>query len=95
MPELAALTGCARVRRRGFGADAIAAAMGARRWPCSAQRIRVRALARGARVVVSTQFLRPCGLDGCGGGRFQCLTTLPVVRVHAALASLLAETRPG
>jgi heptosyltransferase-3 len=36
---------------------------------------------------------RPCGLDGCGGGKVsECLTTLPVERVYAGLRSLLAET---
>ncbi len=46
------------------------------------------------RVIVSTQHAcRPCGLDGCGGGKVsECLTTLPVERVHEALASLLRET---
>lgn len=47
------------------------------------------------RVIVSTAFpCRPCGLDGCGGGKVsECLTTLPVERVHQALASLIDETR--
>lgn len=45
------------------------------------------------RVIVSAHSCRPCGLDGCGGGKVsECLTTLPVERVHAALAALLAET---
>ena len=36
---------------------------------------------------------RPCGNDGCGGGKVsECLTELPVERVHEALAELLAET---
>ena len=36
---------------------------------------------------------RPCGLDGCGGSKVSdCLTTLPVERVHEAVQSLLAET---
>lgn len=35
---------------------------------------------------------RPCGLDGCGGGKLsECLTTLPVERVLAACAELLAS----
>ena len=39
---------------------------------------------------------RPCGLDGCGGGKVsECLTTLPVDRVHAAFAALLAQTDSG
>jgi heptosyltransferase-3 len=46
------------------------------------------------RVVASTEHpCRPCGNDGCGGGKVsECLTTLPVARVHAALRELLAET---
>jgi heptosyltransferase-3 len=47
-----------------------------------------------ARVVVSTMHpCRPCGIDGCGGGKVsECLTTLPVERVLAAARELLAET---
>lgn len=47
------------------------------------------------RVVVAHDFpCRPCGLDGCGGGKVsECLTTLPVERVHGALTDLLAQTR--
>jgi heptosyltransferase III len=46
------------------------------------------------RVVTSTDFpCRPCRNDGCGGGKIsECLTTLPVDRVSAAVDSLLAET---
>jgi len=46
------------------------------------------------RVVVSQAHpCRPCGLDGCGGGKVsECLTTLPVADVHAQLRALLAET---
>jgi heptosyltransferase-3 len=46
------------------------------------------------RVVASTQHpCRPCGNDGCGGGKVsECLTTLPVVQVLAAIESLLEET---
>jgi heptosyltransferase-3 len=46
------------------------------------------------RVVVSAEHpCRPCGNDGCGGGKVsECLTTLPVARVHAALRELIAET---
>ncbi len=46
------------------------------------------------RIVVSTDHpCRPCGNDGCGGGKIsECLTTLPVMRVHAALTAVLAET---
>jgi heptosyltransferase-3 len=47
-----------------------------------------------SRVVVSTAHpCRPCGIDGCGGGKVsECLTTLPVERVRAAFDSLIAET---
>jgi len=43
------------------------------------------------RVVVSTAHpCRPCGIDGCGGGKVsECLTTLPVARVHAAVRDLV------
>ena len=46
------------------------------------------------RVVTSTDFpCRPCRNDGCGGGKIsECLTTLPVDRVAAAIEALLAET---
>ncbi|MGH8799285.1 MAG: putative lipopolysaccharide heptosyltransferase III [Casimicrobiaceae bacterium] len=46
------------------------------------------------RIVASTEHpCRPCGIDGCGGGKIsECLTTLPVARVHAALGAILAET---
>jgi len=49
------------------------------------------------RVLVSPQYpCRPCGIDGCGGGKVsECLTTLPVERVHAAFLSLLDETAPS
>jgi heptosyltransferase-3 len=45
-----------------------------------------------ARVVASAAHpCRPCGNDGCGGGKVsECLTTLPVERVHAAARELLA-----
>ena len=44
------------------------------------------------RVITSTAHpCRPCGLDGCGGGKVsECLTTLPVNRVLAACEELLA-----
>ncbi|MDQ6619507.1 MAG: putative lipopolysaccharide heptosyltransferase III [Pseudomonadota bacterium] len=47
------------------------------------------------RVIVSNDFpCRPCGIDGCGGGKIsECLTTLDVDRVAAALFDLLAGTR--
>ena len=46
------------------------------------------------RVVASPEFpCRPCRNDGCGGGKVsECLTTLPVDRVMAAVDALLAET---
>ena len=41
------------------------------------------------RVVASAHACRPCGLDGCGGGKVSdCLTTLAVDRVHAAALEL-------
>jgi heptosyltransferase-3 len=44
------------------------------------------------RVVTSAHSCRPCGLDGCGGGKVsECLTTLPVEQVHAAARELLAQ----
>jgi heptosyltransferase III len=43
------------------------------------------------RVVKSTHTCRPCGQDGCGGGKVsECLTLLPVDIVHAAARELLA-----
>jgi heptosyltransferase-3 len=43
------------------------------------------------RIVTSGHPCRPCGNDGCGGGKVsECLTTLPVDRVHAAINELLA-----
>ncbi len=43
------------------------------------------------RVVASAHGCRPCGLDGCGGGKVsECLTTLPVERVRDAIHELLA-----
>ena len=49
------------------------------------------------RVIASQQHpCRPCGIDGCGGGKLsECLTTLSVERVHAAVRELLAETQGG
>lgn len=48
------------------------------------------------RVVASrAHACRPCGNDGCGGGKVsECLTSLPVDAVHAAVQALLAEA-PG
>jgi heptosyltransferase-3 len=43
------------------------------------------------RIVTTTHTCRPCGLDGCGGGKVsECLTFLPVDAVHAAARELLA-----
>jgi heptosyltransferase-3 len=99
LPELAAL--CARARAF-IGVDSapmhIAAAMGTptvalfgpsgeHEWgPWRVQ----------SRVVVSSVHpCRPCGIDGCGGGKVsECLTTLPVERVHVAVRELLAATAP-
>ena len=46
------------------------------------------------RIITSTNHpCRPCGIDGCGGGKIsECLTTLPVERVCAALAELIDAT---
>ena len=44
------------------------------------------------RVVRSDHSCRPCGLDGCGGGKVsECLTFLPVDAVYAAVRELLAK----
>ena len=44
------------------------------------------------RVVESGHSCRPCGNDGCGGGKVsECLTRLPVDRVHSAINELLAQ----
>jgi heptosyltransferase-3 len=44
------------------------------------------------RVVTSSHTCRPCGNDGCGGGKVsECLTTLEVDRVHAAARELLEK----
>ena len=47
-----------------------------------------------SRVVASTNHpCRPCGHDGCGGGKISdCLTTLTADQVYAAAEALLAET---
>jgi heptosyltransferase-3 len=45
------------------------------------------------RIVVSGHSCRPCGLDGCGGGKVsECLTTLPVEAVFTAARELLAQS---
>ena len=48
-----------------------------------------------SRVIVSEAHpCRPCGNDGCGGGKVsECLTTLPVDRVFTAARELLAAPR--
>jgi heptosyltransferase-3 len=44
------------------------------------------------RVVTTAHSCRPCGADGCGGGKVsECLTLLEVERVHAAARELLAR----
>lgn len=44
------------------------------------------------RVVTSAHTCRPCGLDGCGGGKVsECLTLLPVDAVHGAARALLGR----
>jgi heptosyltransferase-3 len=47
------------------------------------------------RIVTSTHPCRPCGNDGCGGGKVsECLTTLEVERVHSAVNELLTTAAP-
>ncbi|MEO6696744.1 MAG: putative lipopolysaccharide heptosyltransferase III [Gammaproteobacteria bacterium] len=42
------------------------------------------------RVITSEHSCRPCGLDGCGGGKVsECLTTLPVQRVFEVITQLI------
>ncbi len=97
LPELAAIAGQARAF---VGVDSapmhIAAAMGT---PTVALFGPSGELQWGpwgvaARVITSDAFsCRPCGIDGCGGGKVsECLTTLPVARVYDGLRALLAET---
>jgi len=46
------------------------------------------------RIVASDHPCRPCGNDGCGGGKIsECLTTLGVDEVYAAVQELLARER--
>ncbi|MGH8705773.1 MAG: putative lipopolysaccharide heptosyltransferase III [Burkholderiales bacterium] len=46
------------------------------------------------RVVTSSHPCRPCGNDGCGGGKVsECLTTLSVDEVHSAVRQLLSQGR--
>lgn len=48
------------------------------------------------RIITSTHSCRPCGFDGCGGGKVsECITVLPVELVQAAARELLAESRAG
>jgi heptosyltransferase III len=43
------------------------------------------------RIVTTSHSCRPCGQDGCGGGKVsECLTRLPVNAVHEAARELLA-----
>lgn len=45
------------------------------------------------RIVTSNHSCRPCGNDGCGGGKVSdCLTAIPVEQVLDAIRGLLAET---
>jgi heptosyltransferase-3 len=97
MPELAALIGAARLF---IGVDSapmhMAAAMGTpvvalfgpsgdAEW--GPWRVPHRVIAS------TTHSCRPCGNNGCGGSNISdCLLTLPVERVAAAIADLLAET---
>jgi len=47
-----------------------------------------------SRIVVSDHSCRPCGQDGCGGGKLsECLTLLPAGQVERAVRNLLGETR--
>jgi lipopolysaccharide heptosyltransferase III len=44
------------------------------------------------RIVASAFSCRPCGNDGCGGGKVsECLTSLPLERVHSAVNEILAQ----
>jgi heptosyltransferase-3 len=47
-----------------------------------------------SRVVVSRAHpCRPCGIDGCGGGKIsECLTSLPAAHVFEQFEALLDET---
>ena len=46
------------------------------------------------RLITSDHPCRPCGQDGCGGGKIsECLTTLPVDDVYAATQELLSRER--
>jgi heptosyltransferase-3 len=95
--ELAALTARARLF---IGVDSmpmhLAAAMGtpavALFGPSGEQEWRPWRVAH--RVVATQHPCRPCGNDGCGGGKIsECLTTLGVDEVYAAAQELLARER--
>ncbi|MDD2885168.1 MAG: putative lipopolysaccharide heptosyltransferase III [Dechloromonas sp.] len=46
-----------------------------------------------SRVITSQHACRPCGIDGCGGGKIsECLSVLSVEQVYRAVQELLAET---
>jgi heptosyltransferase-3 len=49
------------------------------------------------RIIASNKHpCRPCGIDGCGGGKIsECLTTLPVERVCSALSELIGHAGAG
>ena len=95
--ELGALTGRARLF---IGVDSmpmhLAAAMGtpavALFGPSGEQEWRPWRVAH--RVVTTSHPCRPCGNDGCGGGKIsECLTALPVDDVYAAAQELLSRER--
>ena len=95
--ELGALTGRARLF---VGVDSmpmhLAAAMGAPALalfgPSGEHEWRPWRVAH--RIVASKHPCRPCGNDGCGGGKIsECLTTLGVDEVYAAAQELLARER--
>lgn len=47
------------------------------------------------RIITSAHPCRPCGLDGCGGGKVsECLTTIPVDDVARAAEELLSQGGP-
>ena len=48
------------------------------------------------RVITSSHTCRPCGNDGCGGGKIsECLTTLPMERVLTAAQELINAQHDG
>ncbi len=47
------------------------------------------------KIITSTHTCRPCGQDGCGGGKIsECLTEIPVHTVVAATLSLIEQNKP-